>query len=291
MDENSASRSAGIIAAHRAFDALRAAHKRICNDTYARDLMPDGFTVIGQSDLPEEVAINLFKDLVPGFHEFFLARSRYIDEYLQHCLDNGLEQLVILGAGYDSRAYRFSGLTNLNVFEVDHLNTQLVKKQKVRAIFHSLPGYVRYVPADIQQEHLQSILIENGYDHRRKTLFILEGLTMYLNATTVDETLLFISRHSGTGSSVIFDYTFDDVLNRKVERREAKAWLAIAEDSNEPLLFGICSEGIEKYLMKRGFHKISSITSDYLNRKYYRGKDEGREATPILAIVHAETIF
>lgn len=212
MEAQKASRSAGIIAAHRAFESSKKPEERICYDPFAGRFLPSGFTVIGESEIPEEAALNIFKNIVPGFHEFFLARTRYIDDILKKCITDGLEQLVILGAGYDSRAYRFEELNNIRVFEVDHPATQSVKKQKLHEIFRMLPDHVTYVPADFHKNNLQSCLSKNGYDRHLTTLFIWEGVTMYIEAEAVDETLLFISKNTGKGSSVIFDYTYNEVI-------------------------------------------------------------------------------
>lgn len=103
MKENEASHSAAIIAAHRAFDSARPSAERICYDPYAEQLIGRGFTVVGKFDLPGETALELFNAVVPGFHEFFLARTRYIDDHLETGIKNGLEQLVILGAGLRHR--------------------------------------------------------------------------------------------------------------------------------------------------------------------------------------------
>lgn len=292
MEKHRASRSAAIIAAHRAIESARDSKERICYDPLARQFLPAGFTVIGPHEIPEEQALEIFKGIVPGFHEFFLARTRYIDDFLHDALSKGLEQLVILGAGYDSRAYRFDGLENkVIVFEVDHPATQDVKKEKLKELFNDLPGHVKYVPVNFQEENLQSCLFQNGYDSGLRTLFIWEGVTMYIDSEAVDQTLLFISKNSGTGSSVIFDYTYPEVINGTYDRIEAKGWLKIAEKSDEPLLFGIENSHVKRFLSERGFRNIVIATNEYFNENYFTELNNEREATPILSIVKAEVVM
>ena len=84
-----------------------------------------------------------------------VARERYIDDYLQSCIDDGLEQLVILGAGYDSRAYRFEKLKRVKVFEVDHPATQRVKVARLKEALGELPENVVFVPIDFTKETLE----------------------------------------------------------------------------------------------------------------------------------------
>jgi len=291
MQKQKASRSAAIIAAHRAIESAKDSRERVCYDPFAQNFLPTGFTVIGPHEMPEEHALEIFKGIVPGFHEFFLARTRYIDDFLLESIGNGLEQLVVLGAGYDSRAYRFDELkSKVKIFEVDHPATQNVKKEKLKEIFKKLPAHVTYVPVDFQKENLGSSLARNGYDNRLRTLFIWEGVTMYIDSESVDKTLLFISKNSGQGSSVIFDYTYPEVIDGTYERVEAKGWLKIAEKSNEPLLFGLQNNHVEQFLAERGFGNIAIATNKYFNENYYIGLNKDREATPVLSIAHAEIV-
>lgn len=292
MKEPKVSRSAGIIAAHRAAEASKKPEKRICYDPFARRFLPPGFTVIGEVDMDEEATLNLFKDIVPGFHEFFLARTRYIDDFLKKCIQQELEQLVILGAGYDSRAYRINGIKDrVDIFEVDHPATQKAKTEKLLQIFNEIPPQVTLVPIDFQTGNLKTSLFENGYDNTRKTLFIMEGVTMYIDQETVDKTFSFIATNSGTGSLVIFDYTFPEVIDGTYDIAEAKGWLKIADKSDEPLLFGLRNEQVERFLTERGFFDISVVTNEYFNKNYFPGPDEKRKTTPILSIAHAEVII
>jgi methyltransferase (TIGR00027 family) len=288
MKTQEASNSAAIIAAHRAFDSAKPAAERICYDPYAEQFAGPGFTVIGEVDVPADTALELFNALVPGFHEFFLARTKYIDDMLEQHLANGLEQLVILGAGYDSRAYRFKALVQqARVFEVDHPATQRVKKERVRSALRALPIHVTYVPADFQEEALADCLPANGYDPSLKTFFIWEGVTMYIDAAAVDTVLAFIAENSGSGSSVIFDFTSPDVIAGTCERPEAGAWLNRAQEKGEPLLFGIATNVLDKFLSAKGFDEIVCVGSEFFNRTYFTGIHQNREATPILSIVHA----
>ena len=79
-------------------------------------------------------------------------------------VNDGLEQLVLLGAGYDTRAYRITGLNHVTVFEVDHPNTQSFKIEKINQILESTPDNVVYVPVDFETEYLGPKLFDYGYD-------------------------------------------------------------------------------------------------------------------------------
>ena len=288
MTVSNASRSAAIIAAHRAMESSKDPKDRICHDPLAHRLLPPGFTVIGEYDIPEETALKFFKDFVPGFHEFFIARTRYIDDYLHDCLKSDLRQLVFLGAGYDSRAYRIDELKDgIKIFEVDHPDTQQVKQARLREIFHALPDHVTYVPLDFRTGGLGAALYENGYDRRLKTLFIWEGVTMYIDRQNVEETLGFIAANSAEESAVIFDYTLPDVIDGISDRKEGKAWQAKASQSDEPLRFGIGDRDVEQLLHSYGFRDVNCVHSDFFNATYFDGADDAGKATPIFSIAHA----
>ena len=181
MKKTQASLTAQGIAIARVFESSKPAGERICYDPLARQLISPVFYLMGI----------LFADYderkEPGGIGFLVARCRYIDDYLQECIDAGIQQLVILGAGLDSRAYRFEHLRNqVKVFEIDHPATQLVKQKRLRKIFGNLPEYVTYVPIDFNEESLQK-LFDFDYNRQLKTLFIWEGVVHYLTAEAVDE--------------------------------------------------------------------------------------------------------
>lgn len=287
MEERTASTSAAIIAAHRAMESAKSVNQRICHDPYAEKLIGARTTVIGESDIPRQQALDLFRQFVPGFHEYFLARCRYIDDYLAHEISRGLEQLVILGAGYDSRAYRFDSLAEgCRVFEVDHPATQAVKKERLTTVIGTLPEHVTFVPLDLQAGDLEGRMLESGYEPGLRTLFISEGVTMYLEPASVEEMLGFASANQGPGSSFIADVTSLDVVKGLDNRPEAAAWLKKAYDNGEPLRFGINFNTIESFLSPFGFGNITCVTHDAFKRTYFSEPGDDRESTPILVVFH-----
>jgi len=218
---------------------------------------------------------------------FLVARCRYMDDYLQKCIEDGIQQLVILGAGLDSRAYRFEQLVgHVKVFEVDHPATQLVKQDKLRKIFGSLPEQATYVPVDFNEETLQK-LFEYGYDRKLKTLFIWEGVVHYLTAEAVDRTLDFVVKNSGSESSIVFDYIFLSALTANHQRREVERMQRARRFTGEGLTFGIEEGKVEEFLSRRGFTHIHNMTGADLKKMYFTGINQSRAVAPVYAIVSA----
>jgi methyltransferase (TIGR00027 family) len=288
MQEQEPSRTAGTAAAPRALESQKPVDQRVCYDPFAEKFLSPTFTLLGETRVPKLLANWMYERMLPGFFGFTVARTRHIDEVVQTCIENGLEQLVILGAGYDSRAYRFEQLKKrTRVFEVDHPATQRIKVTKLKEILGSLPEHVVLVPIDFTQQTLSQRLFESGYEKERNTLFIWEGVTYYLTPEAVDVTLAFVVDNSGKGSSIVFDYTHPSVVEGSCARREAKMFLRGADSFGEPLRFGIAEGTVKSFLMQRGFGQVNNVTTEWLKQHYFTGVNRKRTITPIFEIAHA----
>jgi methyltransferase (TIGR00027 family) len=281
MKKKQASITAQGIAFARAFESAKPENERICYDPLARRLINPAFYILSK------LFVNYAERKGPGVLAFLATRCRYIDDYLQECLAAGIEQLVILGAGLDSRAYRIEGLNDqVQVFEVDHPATQAVKLAKLKQILGELPAHVTYVPIDFDVETLEK-LFQYGYQRQKKTLFIWEGVVYYLTAEAVDQTLSFVATNSGAGSSIIFDYVYTSALTATNKRGEIARMQRTQRYTGEGLIFGIEEGEIKAFLRARGYTQIENMTSNDLKKAYLTGVNQTRIIAPIYAIVHA----
>lgn len=270
------------VALIRALEALKPEGERICSDPYAvRFLDADTRAKIESPGGVKELWDRLERGL-PGLAGSIVARVRYFDDFARAVVAGGTEQVVILGAGYDTRAYRLDELNRALVFEVDHPGTQPVKKEKILEIFGSLPGHVTYVPVDFEADSLAEKLAEHGYDPSRKTLFVWEGVTMYIPLEAVDRTLAFITRNSGKESTVIFDYGRPPQSNSP----RGKKFQRHVERQGEPTKFGLEPGTVKPFLAERGFTEICDVTGEDYRQLYFHGKNEGRRVSS-LAFAHA----
>ena len=292
MKGGKASRTAEGSAAFRALESLRPENERVYYDPYAKDFLGPMYSgmyrAMARSRLLRKIGIRAAEYAVPGCLGAVAACHAHVDDYLKVCIDNGIEQLVNLGAGYDSRAYRFDALKGkIKVFEVDDAATQARKVERLRKILGSLPDNVVYVPIDFTREKLGPTLFESGYDANLKTLFIWEAVTMYITAEAVDETLDFVANNSGGGSSIIFDYIFPSVVDGTCELEGAKRWRRNVRRMGEPFTFGIEQDAIEGFLSKRGFHQVENVTGDSLKSTYYEAANQNRKMQRFHGHVHA----
>lgn len=173
-----------------------------------------------------------------GFAWLMLVRTRYIDELLERAVRGGATQVVILGAGFDTRAHRFRELLkDAAVFEIDYGATQEYKKRRVEAAFGGAPANVVYAPIDFARESLSDVLRRAGFHPGRKTYYICEGVSMYVPEEGIKETLRAIAAESAPGSVLLLEY-----LNRaglEVFIKYPSGMIKNAFDWGEPFVFGV----------------------------------------------------
>jgi len=285
------SKMAELIALHRVAESRKPEGERICYDPYAVYFV-DPETLAFSASNPEKTKemSEYYERLFPGLANSIRARVRYFDDFVKSSLDEGLEQLVILGAGYDTRAYRIEGLKGkVRVFEVDHPDTQSVKVEKIKSIFGPLPDHVTYVPVDFETENLGERLTAQGYDRSLKTLFLMEGLIMYIPPEAVDETLSFVVKNSCKGSAILFDYYPESLVDGSCELEAGKNIHNYLVQIEEPLKFGIREGEVKAFLAERGFSQIHNVTAEEYKKMYFHGINKNREVSSLLFFVHAVT--
>ena len=278
MRKEQSSATAEGMALVRSIEAQRPEDRRICYDPIACSLINPIARFL--SKLVIHSGIHNFLG-TPGTMAYILARERYIDDFLNASLIEGLDQIVILGAGFDTRAYRIPTIEKTHVFEVDHPDTQVVKLERLKKIIDPLPDHVTFVAVDFNSQMLGERLKASGYNESDKTLFILQGVTMYLTPEGVDTTLEFIADHSKPGSLVIFDYFYTETL------QEMKNTQWITGMIGEKYTFGIDRGKLELFLTSRGFSDIRCMDTEELKRFYFTGPNAGRVMSKGAAIASA----
>lgn len=223
-------------------------------------------------DLPYEQALKRIPD--PMNVTGLFMRTVHIDATLQDALRDGARQIVVLGAGLDSRAFRFENrLEGVAFFEVDYGPTQEYKKLRVKEIFGVLPSHVRYIPMDFTKDDLLTELRKGGYSERDKTFFIWEGVTRYIPESAVKDTLHFVGDHSSPGSTIFFDYmTSRNPLLNSPTNRTAK-W-------GEPFIFGFPGDGASDFVQREGLEVVSDCTGGDLIKRF-AVRTDGTSSLPL----------
>jgi methyltransferase (TIGR00027 family) len=231
--------------------------------------------------------------IAPGAYEFMIARTAFFDRIVEQALKENREQVVLLGAGYDSRPYRFGEFNqDTKIFELDAKPTQQRKKECLQQAQISISEQISFVPINFETDNLRDTLMEAGFSREKKTLFIWEGVTYYLSTEVVDNMLAFVRSNSPSGSSISFDYASlsDEALNEDGAKELRKHMQS--QHSNEPTKFGIRAGKIEAFLAERGFEVIEHLTAAEMNEKYLSmgGYSDVGKVPSLFCLVYATVI-
>lgn len=264
-------------------------------DHIAQRFLGPGFRFIIEVEPLRRIVRNVMTRRLPGAYAFLIPRSLSFDGFVRQELERGATQLVILGAGYDSRAYRFADLLARNggrAFEVDAPPTSLRKRAKVIEVFGALPEHVRYVAVDFDREHMRTPLDAAGYDPKARTVFLWEGVTFYIGAAAVDDVLSFVKSESAPGSGIIFDYVFASVVDGTSNAFGARQTFDYLRSRGEPFTFGLDPSSVESFLAERGFALEEHLLPDEMERRFVGdfAREEVFKVAGFYGIVNARTL-
>jgi methyltransferase (TIGR00027 family) len=209
-----------------------------------------------------------------GIQEYVLARTKLIDSVFTDALAAHFAQIVLLGAGFDTRALRFAGQNRgTKVFELDIPTTQQPKIEILRKKNIHLPPELIFAPIDFDREDIFDVLLKAGYQPGKKSLFIWEGVTMYLTSQAVDSTLNFIRSSAAAGSRLVFDYIYASVLRRENRYYGEQEIFETVSRAGEGWTFGLEDGEIEHFLAERGFEMLANYTPPHLEKLYLSRED------------------
>ncbi|MBC9933272.1 class I SAM-dependent methyltransferase [Chitinophaga qingshengii] len=279
MKESASSKTAQYMALFRAMETTRSASKRLFADKYAHLFLPPGLKVAARlSHLRafRKMAENIIHKRIPGAYSSGIARTRLIDELLEEAVGKGARQVMILGAGFDTRGLRLPFLHGMPVIEIDHPNTARYKLSKLRA--HHIPKHVRYYQIDFNRQSLDQLGAQHHFDFSLPTAFIWEGVTNYLTEEAIDSTFAFLQRFAA-GSHVIFTYVHQEVLDNPAAFTGAEKLLKDVAGLEEKWTFGFDPAALAAYLQRFGFTLIKDLGADEYRALYLNGreKEEGYE--------------
>jgi methyltransferase (TIGR00027 family) len=217
----------------------------------------------------------LLKNYLPhGVYAYAIARTAYFDHIVEQGLRENVPQIVILGAGYDSRPYRFADLVGeTGIFELDDIHTLQRKQKLLQQANVSIPENLAYAPLSYDTEMIRGNLVDAGFDVEKQTLFIWEGATYFLSAEAVDNVFSFIKSRMPAGSTVCFDFKSisSESSGSGGENELAETMKsAIAADSVE---FGIEEGKAGTFLAERDFLIVEHLTASEMEKKYLTLRD------------------
>jgi methyltransferase (TIGR00027 family) len=264
------SRTAEQNAAFRAAESAKPPDVRLINDPYAARLLPMGLRILASISSKPIIGsgLNWLVDRRwPGASSSIIARTRLIDEWLGAAVRTGLEQAVMLGAGYDTRAWRLSALADARVFEVDHPATSVEKRRRLAALGVDI-ARVHFVPVDFERQMPADGLLQAGFDPSERAIVIWDGVSNYLQPAAVDAITRWVGGLAESGQ-FIFTYIHSGVLDGTMSFEGAASILKAVRRSGEPWTFGMRPDQVAHYLEQRGLRLLADLGADEYRRKIF----------------------
>jgi methyltransferase (TIGR00027 family) len=266
----------------RAAETTRPSDQRIIHDPYARLFLRPS----GRAALTAWAATRNATGFIDRTGAAFIAcRHRFIDDHLLAALDDGATQVVLLGAGYDARAYRFhEALAGRPVYEVDLAATG---KRKARVIERNRKQFpdanVIQVEIDFETQTLQDTLDAAGFRRGEHTFVTWEGVIMYLTRAAIKSTLAALHELCGPKSEVAMDCWFlvDEPGPMGSARRAAPGAIALI---GEPVTFAMHPEDMPDFLRRSRWEAIDLADAAELEARYC---SDGRTVEPSTYVVAA----
>jgi len=256
------------MAAQRALEDRERPGRRLFEDPFARRFVTRRLALVcALRRLPVvgRIAPSLYDWVAgPGPRASAVARTRVIDDAVCGSVADGIRQVVLLGAGFDTRAYRLACMASVDVFEVDQQDTQR-RKIAVLAGLEARTARVRHVACDFERQRLDRGLLDAGYRADVRSIFVWEGVTNYLSAHAVEAMFGVLAELMAAGSMLVFTYVDRAALCPATAHRfpEAEKWMRAVADAGEPWRFGFDPVEVESFVADKGF----SVESDRSTRE------------------------
>ena len=280
------------VAKQRLIESIAKPEERIINDPYA-----DRF-VLGASFIKlmgHKLNVWLAEKLVPGFHEHLISRTRFIDDLIKKSAASGVEQYVILGAGYDSRAHRLELPSSLRIFEVDQPEVQARKRSKLPKELPNLEN-ITYVAVDFSHQSLTEQLMDAGFDQSKSTVFTLEGVSQYITKEAFDSMIKEMAALTQKANSIFFVSYASELLNKNPEacfgkgypnaEKRAKLITYGSAKVDEPWISFYGAEEIESVLSQNGYSIKENVTLKDLNSRYFAPVGRTLSENQLLQLEH-----
>jgi len=199
---------------------------------------------------------------------FIAARTRFAEDALAAAVEHGVRQLVVLGAGLDTYAYRGAMRDRLRIFEVDHPATQAWKRERLAEAGIPLPGTLTFAPVDFEHETLGEGLGAAGFDPAERSFFTWLGVVPYLTEEAVFGTLRFIGSLRG-GAQVVFDYSDPPGSFSAGMRAVHDARAAHVAELGESWVSYFDSDELRARLTALGFFEVEDLGPPEVAARYF----------------------
>ncbi len=249
--------------------------RRIVDDDLAASILPAGQRAVVHAmrwPLLRRLTVSAGERTISGAWSIIVCRKRFIDDKLAEAL-SGIDAVVILGSGLDTRGLRLARRSDIPVFEVDLPVNIARKKSAVQRAMPAIPASVHLVPLDFERDDLMGTLTENAYRTDARTFFVWEGVTQYLTEDAVRTTLAAL-QGAPAGSRLVFTYVRRDFIDG-TNMCDAAVLYKRFRQRQQVWKFGLQPDEIEEFVGAYGWRLVEQAGPDYYQQHYLRpaGRD------------------
>ena len=263
------------VAKQRLIESLAERDKRVIYDPYANKfIMGAGIVKL----MGHKFSVWVGEKIAPGFHEHLISRTRFIDDLIEKSAADGVEQYVILGAGYDTRAHRLELPATLKIFEVDQAEVQERKRSKLPQDVPNSEN-LTYVSVDFNTQSLSEQLLAAGFDTSKSTIFTLEGVSQYIPKEAVTSTLQELAGLTKKQDATFYISYVDTNLDKDPEAcfgqgypnpvKTAKRVTSLSAKVGEPWISFYTAGEMKEVLARNGFTVTENKSLADLNSEYF----------------------
>ena len=262
--KNKSGNTAFGASAIRLLEQYQPDNKRLFNDPVVFHVTNSFLRFLLKFKFMRNYYITISEKIIPGIIGGQICRTKFIDDKTLEVLKD-VEQILILGAGLDTRAFRLKGIEDKIIYEIDLPGVQKNKKKKLVKYLGALPTNVQYIPIDFNSEKTENVLKNTSFDFNRPTLVILEAVIQYITEEAVREVFGFIAKLN-KNSYLLFTYILSDVIEGKTE--EAKRLLKWSEKKKFPFIFGINPAELPSFLQAYNLEIIEDVGTEFYQKNY-----------------------
>lgn len=288
MDGNESYKTAYAAAYARLIEQYEPKETRLFDDLFVKNFFSNYLSSIMQFNTIRNLMIFMYNATSTGLFGLQVCRTKYIDEKLEEAIDNGVEQVVILGSGLDTRLYRIAN-NKIKGFEVDLPIMQDKKKIIMKKCLGELPSNVVFIPIDFNIQTLDEVLEIKELDFLKPIFFIWEGVTQYITKEAVKNTLKFISKAS-SGSEVVFTYVLASVVDGTANTIGAEALTTLFKAGGQTWHFGLNPSEIKNFIKQYNLELIEDVGSSYYQENYLKPIGRKLDVSLIERIAYAKII-
>src|SRR5258708_1842420 len=267
--DQKASLTAQVNAAQRAAETMRPPSRRLLDDPYSRHFVEHpALRAMLAHPRSADAALRVLDCVWGGLHAHIVLRVRYADAACKAAINDGVDQLVLLGAGFDPTSLRLA-TAPVRVFEVDAPTTQAQKRPVIERL---LPvrrdSQTVWVPCDFEQDVLRERLLSSGFDPARPSLIVWLGVIPYLTRGAIDATLSDLAEICAPGSRLIVDYIRAGVVAERTPWRSAGRVARVVARRGEPYRSDFTEADFGQVLAGHDFEPRENLCVSALLRRY-----------------------